>query len=188
METQTIFFTGKPGSGKGTQAKLLSDKTGWPIFASGDLFRAIAREDTPVGHKVKQENDAGLLQPHWFAMYLFLKTLFSVPSGANVIFDGFCRKVPEAELIIDSLRWLERPFTVLDIQVSDAEVEKRLALRKNEENRTDDNAVNKRLQEYHTYADPATELFRKAGVRIEINGEQTRGAIAADINIALNIK
>ena len=187
MDTRTIFFTGKPGSGKGTQAKLLSEKTGWQVIGSGNQFRAIAAEDTPVGRKVKEENDAGILQPHWFAMYLFLKSFFTVAETASVIFDGFCRKVPEAELIIDSLKWLDRPFTVLDIKISDEEALKRLALRKDEEGRVDDNAVSKRLEEYHTYADPATELFRKAGVLIEINGEQSREAIAVDVNKALGI-
>ncbi|MFM2330801.1 MAG: hypothetical protein RLZZ26_308, partial [Candidatus Parcubacteria bacterium] len=125
MDTRTIFFLGKPGSGKGTQAKMLAAKTGWHVYGSGDLFRAIAKQDTPVGRKVKEENDAGILQPHWFAMYLYLNSLFSVPEGAGAIFDGFNRKVPEAELIVDSLRWLGRPFTVLNIQVSDESVLKR---------------------------------------------------------------
>jgi len=188
MDTRTIFFTGKPGSGKGTQAELLSEKTGWPIFASGDLFRKIAQENTPVGRKVKEESDAGILQPHWFAMYLYLQSLFTVENTANVIFDGFCRKIPEAELIIDSLRWLGRSFIVLDIRISDTEAEKRLALRKGIEGRVDDNVVGKRLEEYRTYADPATEVFRKDGVLIEINGEQTPEKVAEDVRAALNIK
>lgn len=187
MDTRTIFFIGKPGCGKGTQAKLLSEKTGWPVFASGDLFRKIASEDTPVGRKVREENHVGILQPHWFAMYLFLKTLFSVPEGASVIFDGFSRKVPEAELVVNSLQWLGRPFSVLYLRVSDEEIRRRLSLRKDVEGRADDSFVDKRLEEYHTYTDPCVELFRKAGVLIEINGEQTREAIAADINAALKI-
>ena len=147
MDTRTIFFIGKPGCGKGTQAKLLSEKTGWTVFASGKLFRELAQEDTPVGHKVKSENDAGNLQPHWFAMYLYLKALFTLPTeGLSVIFDGFNRKVPEAELVIDSLKWLGRPFTILDIQVSDEEVRRRLALRKGIEGRADDSAVDERLE------------------------------------------
>src|SRR3989344_2042955 len=178
MDTRTIFFIGKPGCGKGTQAKLLSQKTGWQVMSSGNQFRSIASESTPVGMKVKSEIDVGILSPHWFAMYLYLKALFSIPENTGVIFDGFNRKVPEAELIINSLKWLNRPFTILNIKVSDEEVQKRLALRKEEESRVDDAFVEERLKEYHTYTDPAIELFRKAGVLIEINGEQTREKIA----------
>src|SRR3989344_117984 len=101
MKKRTIFFVGKPGCGKGVQTNLLSLATGWPVYASGDVFRSIAQEDTPVGKKVREENYAGVLQPYWLAMYLFLKTLFSIPENSSAIFDGFSRKGPEAELIVD---------------------------------------------------------------------------------------
>jgi adenylate kinase len=186
-QCRTIFFIGKPGCGKGTQAKLLSEKTSWPVFASGDLFRTIATEETPVGRKVRSEVDAGMLTPHWFAMYLYLKALFAVRDGESVIFDGFNRKVQEAELVIDSLKWLNRPFTILNIRVSDEEVLKRLAKRKEMEGRTDDSVVEERLKEYREHTGPAIEKFKEAGTLVEINGEQTPEEIAVDINKELNI-
>ena len=187
METHTIFFIGKPGCGKGTQAKFLSEKTGWKVLTAGDQFRSLATEDTPLGRKVKSEVDAGLLTPHWLAMYLYLQSLFSVKDGMSVIFDGFSRRVPEAELIIDSLLWLNRPFTMVHLVVSDDEVRHRLALRKDKEGRVDDNAVEERLKEYHEYTEPAILKFSEADNLIEINGEQTPEAIAVDINVALGI-
>jgi len=187
-DTRTIFFIGKPGCGKGTQAKLLSEKTGWPVFGSGQEFRKIAEEPTHVGKKVKQEIDAGILSPPWFAMYLYQKALFSVQEGQSVIFDGFNRKVPEAELIVASLKWLGRPFAILEIKVSDEEVQKRLALRKNIEGRMDDSVIDERLKEYREYTEPAIEVFRKAGTLIEINGEQTPEEIAVDVRKVLNIQ
>lgn len=189
METRTIFFIGKPGCGKGTQAKLLAEQTGWPIFASGKLFREISQKnDTPVAQKVKMENDAGMLAPHWFAMYLYLKSLFSIAGDSGAIFDGFNRKVPEAELVISSLQWLGRPFLIFNIQVSDEEVRRRLASRKEIEGRADDSVVGERLKEYREYTEPAIDVFRKAGMLIEINGEQSPERIAEDIHTALNIK
>ena len=141
-----------------------------------------------MGHKVKEENDAGLLQPHWFAMYLFLKTLFSIPGETSVIFDGFCRKVPEAELVIDSLRWLNRSFTVLNVQISDDTVLRRLALRKGVEGRADDSVVDERLKEYHEYTEPALKVFRTAGVLVDVDGEPTPEDIAVAVRTVLNIK
>lgn len=187
METQTIFFIGKPGCGKGTQTKLLSQKTGWQIIKSGEQFRAIAAEDTPVGHKVKAENDAGILQPHWLASYLYLKAFLGLSEDVSVIFDGFNRKVPEAQLTIDSLRWLERSFAVINVQISDETVRRRLALRKNIENRADDSAVDERLKEYHEYTEPVLDLFRTAGVLIEIDGEPSPEEIAIEIHKALKL-
>jgi adenylate kinase len=136
---------------------------------------------------VKAEVDAGFLSPHWFAMYLYLKSLFSVSEDASVIFDGFNRKVPEAELVIDSLKWLGRPCTILNILVSDEVVHSRLVIRKKVEGRADDSVVEERLKEYYEYSEPAIELFRKTGVLVEINGEQTPEAIAVDVNAALNL-
>lgn len=187
METRTIFFVGKPGCGKGTQAKLLAGETGWPVFGSGNEFRKIAQEPTVVGKKVKEEIDAGLLSPPWFAMYLYQKALFSIQEGQSAIFDGFNRKVPEAELIVDSLKWLERPFQVVNIIISDEEVVKRLALRQKSSDRVDDHFVPERLKEYEKFTKDAIEIFRREGVLIEVNGEQTPEQIAEDIRKALKI-
>lgn len=187
METRTIFFIGKPGCGKGDQTKLLSEKTGWKVVTPGEQFRSMSAEDTSVGRKVKSVNDAGMLQPHWLAEYLFLKNLFLLPEEEGVIFDGFAREVQEAETDIDALTWLNRPFVVLHLKVSDEEIFRRLALRKEIEGRTDDNVVDERLKEYREHTEPVIEMFRSKGMLIEINGERTREAIAVDINAALDV-
>ncbi len=186
-ETRAIFFVGKPGCGKGTQAKLLSETTGWRVISAGDQFRMLASEDTPLGRKVKSEVDAGLLTPHWLATYLYLKVFFSLPGDASAIFDGFNRKVSEAEIVIESLVWLARPFFIFDIRISDEEVRRRLALRKEVEGRVDDSVVDTRLKEYHKHSEPVIDMFRKAGMLIEISGEQTPGKIADDVRKALSI-
>ena len=185
METRTIFFIGKPGCGKGTQAKLLSERTGWEIVSAGKQFRALSLEETPVGRKLKLEIDAGTLAPHWFAMYLYLKALFDVGNDTNIIFDGFNRKVEEAELVRSSLLWLARAYAVVYIRVSDEEVRHRLAGRKEIEGRADDNAVEERLKEYREFTDPAIDLFRKAGSLIEVDGEQSPEEIAQAVRTAL---
>jgi adenylate kinase len=187
METRTIFFIGKPGCGKGTQAKLLSERTGWPVLGSGKLFREIATHETPVGKKVKAEIDSGLLAPPWFAMYLYLDSLFSVSDVQSVIFEGFGRKVEETKLIVDSLLWLDRPFSILNIAISDEEMLQRLNIRKQDSGRADDLAIEERLKEYNLYTKDAIEVFRRENVLVDINGEQTREAIAADIAKALDL-
>lgn len=187
METRTVFFIGKPGCGKGTQAKLLAAKTGWTVFGSGQEFRRIAEEPTAVGRKVKQEIDAGLLSPPWFAMYLYQKALFSIAETQSVIFDGFNRKLLEAKLVIDSLAWLGRPFQVVNIVISDEEAIKRIAIRKMESERADDQFVPERLKEYNKFTKEAIELFREAGTLIEVDGERSREEIAADICSKLGV-
>lgn len=187
METRTIFFIGKPGCGKGTQAKLLCEKTGWPIIGSGKQFRGIAAEDTPVGRKVKSEIDAGMLSPHWFAMFLYLKSLFALPEGESAIFDGFNRKPQEAQLIMDSLEWLGRPYTIFEIRISDEVAHARIEGRSKETARADDTAIEKRLEEYYTFTEPAITMFREAEHLIEIDGERPPEEIAIDIQGALKL-
>ena len=187
MPPRTIFFIGKPGCGKGTQAKLLATRTGWPIIGAGAQFRDIAGEATPAGERTKRDIEQGLLMPHWFAMYLYLKGLFSLPGNSSVVFDGFNRKEAEAELVISSLKWLERPFQVVEIKVSDKEVRRRLEGRKAQEGRADDESVDMRLREYNKFTKKAIRIFRKNGCLISVNGEQSPEAIAADVAKALGV-
>lgn len=187
-DPRTIFFLGKPGCGKGTQAKLLSERTGWTAMSSGSQFRAIATEDTQLGRKVKDEITAGLLMPDWFAMYLYLKALFALGEQESVIFDGFGRKEPEAKLDIDSHVWLGRPMTVINLSISDETMRARIQNRSKTEVRADDAAVEKRMAEYRTYTDPALQIFRDEGLLIDIDGEQTPEKIAEDVRKALNIQ
>lgn len=187
QEPRTIFFIGKPGCGKGTQARLLSSKTGWKVLASGEQFRAIAKEDTPMGRKMKEEIDQGLLAPHWFAMYIYLKSLFSIPEGESAIFDGFNRKEDEARLIISSMQWLARPFVVVHIRVSDEEVRRRLEGRGKTSGRIDDHSVDTRLEEYDTYTKKALEIFSDMGYLIDIDGEQSPEEVARDVAAALGV-
>lgn len=171
MDTKTVFFLGKPGSGKGTQAKRLAVRTGWRMYGSGDQFRAIAKEDTPAGRKTRLEIDQGLLSPPWFVEYLYLKIALALPDGESVIFDGFNRKVEEAELLFAAAEYLERPFTVINIAISDEEVHRRLDSRKEDSGRADDHCVDVRLAEYEKYTKEALRIFTERGAVIEVNGE-----------------
>lgn len=186
---RTVFFIGKPGCGKGTQARLLAGQTGWPIMASGMQFRKIAEENTTVGRKIKEEIENGQLAPHWFAMYLYQRALFSLPEESSVIFDGFNRKAPEAELIIDSLKWLNRPFVVIEIAISDDSVRERLMGRSKKSGRADDHqdVVGERLVEYAEYTTKALDIFRKLGVLITLDGEPSPKEVAASVAKALNL-
>ncbi|MFA6407878.1 MAG: nucleoside monophosphate kinase [Candidatus Paceibacterota bacterium] len=187
MEKPIIFFIGKPGSGKGTQAKLLADITGWKTFTTGGQFRALSAEDTAVGRKVKEVNDAGLLQPYWLASYLYLKTLLSVGIDEGIIFDGVGRKLPEAEIVTESLKWLGRSNYIFYLHVLDDEVHKRIDLRREKESRQDDNAVDKRLEEYHASTEMAIDLYRKTGMLTEIDGQRPPEVIAEEIKRILKL-
>ena len=187
MDTRTIFFIGKPGCGKDTQAELLSKATGWPVVSAGDQFRVLAQEDSMLGRKIKKEIESGALAPDWIALHLYLKSLFDVPEEHGVIFDGFSREVSQAKLIVKSLAWLKRPFIVLNIAVSDESVKQRLALRAQTAERADDGVVEERLKEYYAHTESVIEFFKNEGMLVEINGEPSPGKIAESIRTVLKI-
>ncbi len=187
METHTIFFIGKPGCGKGTQAKLLSDATGWPVVSMSGGLREITATGGVVGHQLKKAMDAGLLTPYWFASYVYLKILFGIPEGGNVIFDGTSRTLPEAEIITESLTWLGRPFHIFYLSVPDEEIHKRINLRKEKEARRDDHVIHKRLEEYYANTEEAINLYRTTGMLTEIDGHRPPEIIAKEVEFILKI-
>jgi len=187
MSPQIVLLIGKPGSGKGTQAQLLSARTGWKTISSGDVFRAIMQEDTVVGRRTRETIEKGLLMPPWFASYLFQKSIFGVPDGEGVIFDGFGRKVVEAEQVLEILNWLGRPFRAIHIKVSDEDVIDRLTKRREVSGRADDHAIETRLEEYRLHTEPSVEVFRAGGVLTEIDGSATPEEIAAVVAETLGL-
>ncbi|MFI5260175.1 MAG: adenylate kinase family protein [Candidatus Paceibacteria bacterium] len=188
MEKPIIFFIGKPGSGKGTQAQILGDATGWPVVGTSGGLREIVATGGAVGQKLKETMDSGLLTPYWFAAYVYLKILFAIPEGGNVIFDGTSRTLPEAEIVIESLKWLGRPYHIFYLHVPDEEVHARIALRSQTQARADDNAVAKRLEEYYASTEKAIDLYRTTGMLTEIDGHRPIETIAAEVKGILKLQ
>ncbi len=184
MKYTTFVLLGKPGSGKGTQARILGDRTGFDVISSGKCFREIASHDTIIGRKVKDMTENGYLMPHWFASYIFLDKILHLENKGGVIFDGTARKKPEAELFHDVMVWLERPYKAIYVNVSDEEVMKRIIKRREVEDRHDDDSeeiIKTRLKEYYEEAWPAIEVFKEKGNFFEVNGEQPIEKIHEDI-------
>jgi adenylate kinase len=190
MEKPIIFFIGKPGSGKGTQAKLLADVTGWPVFGTSSGLREIVATGTSAGHKLKATMDSGALTPYWVASYVYLKTLFGLADDTTVIFDGTSRTSPEAEIVADSLKWIGRPFKIFHLTVPDEEVHARIALRREKEARVDDHpdAVATRLKAYYDDTDGAIAYLRDQGMLTDIDGHRPPEVIAAEVRSILDLQ
>lgn len=187
MEPHTIFLVGKPGSGKGTQARILGEKTGWPIVGTSGGLRELVAGGGAVGQKIHETMDSGALMPYWMASYVYMKNIFTLPPDGSVIFDGTSRTLPEAEIVLESLLWLERPFHIFHLHTRDEEVKARIELRKEKEARADDHKFDKRLEEYYALTEPAISYFRDKGVLTEVHGEGTPEDIAKEIQGILKI-
>jgi adenylate kinase len=189
MEVKTFLMMGRPGSGKGTQAKLLATNIGADIYSSGNRLREMARGQGFVAQKIKSVIDEGGLLPAWFSSHLFVDTLLAREPGDPIVFEGACRREEEARAFGQTAKWLERPYRAIFLNINDAEVEKRLAERRMVQGRADDasDTVSERLREYEDNTAHAVEYFRSQNVLIEINGEQPVEAVHNDILKALNL-
>lgn len=95
---KAIIF-GPPGSGKGTYASRLRAKLGVDVIAMGDIFREIMKEDSPLGKKVKQYVEKGLLVPDDVVIEVLKQRLAKSSSKKGFILDGFPRTLEQANAL-----------------------------------------------------------------------------------------
>lgn len=99
-----MILLGPPGAGKGTQAKLISEKYSIPHISTGDIFRKNISEKTPLGIKAKEYMDKGQLVPDELTIDLVKDRLTNEDCKGGFLLDGFPRTVKQAEALEDFLR------------------------------------------------------------------------------------
>src|SRR5512137_1620546 len=92
-----IVMLGAPGAGKGTQARMLSEKLGLPQVSSGDIFRENLKNQTPLGLLAKQYMDKGELVPDGVTIDMVMDRLSRADCVNGAILDGFPRTLPQAD-------------------------------------------------------------------------------------------
>ncbi len=99
MKRFCLILFGPPGSGKGTQSKLLRQRLGWPHISTGDMLRAHVQTQDELGREVAEIMQAGRLVPDGLVNRLVEKRI-SQPDGENgFILDGYPRTVPQAQML-----------------------------------------------------------------------------------------
>ena len=123
-----LILLGPPGTGKGTQAKLLADELGLLHVASGDLFRDAIAAGTELGKQAKKFMDRGDLVPDEVTIGMLLECLDTAEAEAGVIFDGFPRTLQQAEALDEALaaRQDEADMAIL-ITAPESEIIRRLS-------------------------------------------------------------
>lgn len=112
-----IVLLGAPGSGKGTQAKILQSALGWTQISTGDLLRAAVKAGTPLGKQAKAAMDAGELVTDEIVLGLMAEKMGELKGGC--ILDGFPRNIAQAEALEDMLQDLGKPLdeaVLMDIE------------------------------------------------------------------------
>ncbi len=109
-QVMRIVLLGAPGSGKGTQAKLLIDKYNVPQISTGDLLRAAVAAQTPLGRQAKAIMDAGQLVPNDIVLGMIRERLQNPDARNGFILDGFPRNIEQAEALDELLAGMGKPI------------------------------------------------------------------------------
>jgi adenylate kinase len=120
-----LVFLGPPGSGKGTQAKILAEKKNLKHISTGDVLREAVKNGTELGKTAKQFMDAGELVPDDVILGMIKEILQKNKDG--FIFDGFPRTAAQAEALGKLMDDLGLKLdSAINLAVNDQEVLKRL--------------------------------------------------------------
>lgn len=90
---------GPPGSGKGTQARILADTPGWVHIATGDLFRELLRKGTALGKLAERYMAKGEYVPDDITVGMVRERVREIAPRDRIVFDGFPRTVAQAEAL-----------------------------------------------------------------------------------------
>ncbi|RKX20669.1 MAG: adenylate kinase [Candidatus Zixiibacteriota bacterium] len=196
-----LIFLGPPGSGKGTQAKIICKELGILHLSTGDLLREGVKDGTDLGMQAKKYMEAGELVPDKLIVDLIEEKLASGALNDGYILDGFPRTVPQAEALRDMLAKNNSKIDkAILLDVSNEEVIKRLSGRffcpicnagynypaqmpKQEgvcdhdgaelQRRPDDeeDVVKNRLDVYIMQTAPIIDFYRQASLLVEVRAE-----------------
>ncbi len=126
-----IIFMGPPAAGKGTYASLIKEDFKIPHISTGDLFRAIALESTPLANEVRSYIDNGLLVPDELTIKLVIDRLGKADCKNGFILDGFPRTLNQAIQLDKALRDLNKKIDkVIDLDVDFELIRKRITGRR----------------------------------------------------------
>ena len=117
-----IVLLGAPGSGKGTQSKLLVEKYKIPQISTGDLLRAAVSAGSELGRKAKAAMDAGKLVSDDVVLGMIQERLSKPDARAGFILDGFPRNIPQAQSLDAMLARMSQPLQLALLVDVDSEV------------------------------------------------------------------
>ena len=183
-----VLLLGPQGAGKGTQAKRISAEYGLPHIASGEILRAEMDAGTELGMRVKDVYDRGDLVSDDLMIELIRNRLEQPDTESGFVLDGFPRTTVQAEALDSMFNDIGRNFSVaFALQIPDEVAFDRLRRRAELEGRADDTdeAIQRRLDNYHRETEPLIEYYRTRGNLVPIHGNRSENEVFAEIQRAL---
>jgi adenylate kinase len=213
--SKIIVMMGAPGAGKGTQARLLSEKHGYPQISTGDLLREMSQADTPLARSLKETIASGALVSDEVLADLIIWRTSAEDCINGYILDGFPRTLIQAKLLDDLAKRQGKEIRVFMVAAAMDCLLKRLSGRrtctlcgeiyniffrppKREgicdfdqaplQQRSDDfeESVRRRLAAYQESTLPLIDYYRGGGRLIEIDGQRSVAEVFAQISEAID--
>lgn len=126
-----LILFGPPGAGKGTQAKILSQKFNIPHISTGDMLREAVANQTELGKKAKSIMENGQLVPDDIMIGIVKETLESSKCKSGFILDGFPRTVEQAKALDKIFTELKiNDVVIIDFNLDEEEIIKRVTNRR----------------------------------------------------------
>lgn len=205
-----LILLGPPGTGKGTQAKIIADQLGLAHVATGDMFRQAVQQQTKLGQEAKSYMERGDLVPDALTISMLLERIGQPDAQEGVLFDGFPRTLEQARALDAALASEQKQVdAAIHVSASDEEIIRRLSGRwlcgkcgeiYHEESRRpkepgtcdacgselrqrDDDrpeVVRKRLERQRPPA-AMLDYFREQGKLHDVDGEQEMAAVTRDL-------
>ncbi len=169
-----IILFGPPGSGKGTQASSIVEKYNLLHISTGDLFRYEIGNSTELGLLAKSYMNKGELVPDDVTIGMLKNKVDANPDVAGYIFDGFPRNVYQSEALDRILDEKGQTVNVLlQLDVDDEEIVKRILNRGKTSGRSDDNdesIIRNRISIFNDETAPVYNYYEKLEKSVRING------------------
>jgi adenylate kinase len=169
-----IVLLGPPGSGKGTQGKVLADHFGVPHLSTGDLLRAEVTAGTALGRRLAGVIDRGELVADELIVDVVAAALHDRGSDGYLL-DGLPRTVAQAEIIERDGSPLPAPDLAVHLAIDEGVVRQRLRRRAAEQGRADDaddDVIDRRMQVYSEETEPLVDHYRRRGALVTVEGDR----------------
>ena len=159
-----IIFFGPPGSGKGTQAKLVADKYKISHISTGHILREKLNDEDDLSLKLRDIMSSGNLVVDDILNKIIAQKLLNNECKSGFILDGFPRTIPQSEFLLSFLKINNIDINfIFDFKIDFKVVEERILIRSKEEKRSDDNldVIKTRLNKYMEETYPVSKFFRE---------------------------
>jgi adenylate kinase len=185
-----LLLVAYPGAGKGTQATKLAAHYGIAQLSSGELLRAEVARGTRIGKEAADYLRRGDLVPDQLVFDMLSGPILEAAANGGYVLDGFPRTLRQAEVaysVAQEIKDIELQAVVY-LRVGHDELLKRLRARGDREERTDDDedTIAHRFKVFETQTEPLLDFYARRGILLDINGEQTAGAVFDDITGAVD--